>query len=454
MRKTSRKILTGFIVVIVGLSGAYAFSLSRAAAKLHAAQEALQADGRPLDAAAMIPPEVPDEQNAAPLYERAAAALKRKHAPRKTLLEHLSDLSRRAFSDSADPETRAEFEQLIRQDFVVRALADIEQGTLLPACRFNRDYHGGLLAEMPMDEDARWLIRILGGRARLEAEGGDLHKAWQTVGTQLRFAGAFRDEPTCESQFTRLIMINHSRYIIQLLCEIAAPDEGEYREVENLLKGLDGIDPLVRAVDAERLLKGEWLFNLPRNKLYEALPENALGGGGAPEFFRRVLFRFITYRPRFLGDHAAYLQRMRKGAMLLEGPYVPRGTEGYEEVWNVPGKYILTNELSHMLEFLKRYYCSTMTQLHLTRAGLALMQYRHAHGAYPETLDELGLEGLIDPFTDEPLHYRNEGEGFLVYGVNEDGKDDGGTERESRHDKEFDILWRFPRPIEEDAKAG
>ena len=454
MRKTSRRILTGFIVVIVGLGGAYAFALSRAAAKLHAAQAALQADGRPMDAAAMIPPEVPDEQNAAPFYERAAAALKRKHAPRKTLLEHLADLSRRAFSDSAKPEDRAELERLIKQDFVVGALADIEQGTLLPACRFNRDYDGGLLTDLPMTEDARWLIRILGGRARLEAEGGDPHKAWQTVHTQLKFAGAFRDEPTCETQFTRLIMINWSRHSIRWLCEIAPPDEGQYREVENLLAGLDGVDPLVRAVDAERLLRGEWLFNLPRNQLYEALPENALGGAGAPEFVRRLLFRFIAYRPRFLADHAAYLQRMRKGAMLLEGPYVPRGTEGYEEVWDVPGKYILTNELSGMLEFLKRYYCATMTQLRLTRAGLALMQYRQAHGAYPETLDELGLEGLIDPFTDEPLHYRNEGEGFLVYGVNEDGKDDGGTEKESRHDKEYDILWRFPRPIEEDANEG
>ena len=76
MRKTSKRILTGFIVVILGLSGAYAFSLSRAAAKLQAAQAALEADGRPMDAAAMIPPEVPDEQNAAPFYERAAAALK------------------------------------------------------------------------------------------------------------------------------------------------------------------------------------------------------------------------------------------------------------------------------------------------------------------------------------------------------------------------------------------
>jgi len=453
MRKTSRRILTGFIVVILGLSGAYAFSLSRSAAKLQAAQEALEADGRPMDAAAMIPPEIPDKQNAAPFYERAANALKKKHAPRKTLLEHLSDLSRRAFSDSADPETRAELERLIKQDLVVRALADIEQGTQLPACRFNRNYQGGLLADLPMNEDARWLIRILGGRARLEAEAGDPHKAWQTVRTQLRFAGAMRDEPTCESQFTRLIMINWSRHSIRWLCEIAPPDEDEYQEVESLLADLDDVDPLVRAVDAERLLKGEWLFNLPQNELYEALPDRALGGAEAG-FLRRLLFRFITYRPRFLADHAAYLQRMRKGAKLFEGPYVPRGAEGYEEVWDVPGKYILTNELSGMIGFLSKYYCTTMTQLRLTRAGLALMQYRHAHGAYPETLDELGLEGLIDPFTDEPLHYRNEGESFLVYGVNEDGKDDGGTEQESRHDKEYDILWRFPRPIEEDAQGG
>jgi hypothetical protein len=152
-----------------------------------------------------------------------------------------------------------------------------------------------------------------------------------------------------------------------------------------------------------------------------------------------------VYRPRLIADHAAYLQRMRKGVLLLEGPYMPRGTEGYDEVWNVPTKYVLTHDLSPMLDFIQRYYRKMMTELRLTRAGLGLMRYRQAHGAYPETLDELGLEGLIDPFTGEPLHYRNEGEGFLVYGVNKDCKDDGGTEKESRDDEEFDILWRFPR---------
>jgi len=454
MRKTSKRILTGFIIVVVGLSGAYGFALARSAAKLREAYAALEADGRPMDAAEMLPPNVPDAQNAALLYERAAAALKRQQAPRKTLLEHLSDLSRRAFKDSPEPEDRAELERLIKQDFVVRALADIEQGTLLPGCRFNRDYRGGLLADLPMSKDVRGLTRLLAARARLEAEGGDPHKAWQTVRTQLKFAGALRDEPTCDSQFTRVIMINYSCRIIQWLCEGTPPDEDEYREVENLLKGLDGNDPLVRAMDAERLLKGEWLFNLPHNELYEALSENPWAGGEAPVFLRRLAFRFIAFRPRLLADHAAYLQRMRKGAQLFEGPYVPRGTEGYEEIWNVPEHYLLTHDLSPMLEFIHRYYCKTMTDLRLTRAGLGLLRYRQAHGAYPERLDALGLEGLIDPFTDEPLRYRNEGEGFLVYGVDEDGKDNGGTEKESREDKEYDILWRFPRQIsEEDANA-
>ncbi|UCG58751.1 MAG: hypothetical protein JSU70_04400 [Phycisphaerales bacterium] len=451
MRKTSRRILTGFVVVIVGLSGAYAFSLSRSVAKLRAAQAALEADGRPINAAEMIPPEVPDEQNAALFYERAAAALKRQHTPRKTLLEYLSDLSRFAFRDSPDPERRAELERLIKQDLVVRALADIEQGTQRPACRFNRDYRGGLLADLPMSKDARGLVRILAARAGLEAEGGDPHKAWETVQTQLRLADAFRDEPTCDSQLTRVIMTNYSCRIIQELCEDALPDEDGCRKIDSILKGLDGVEPLVRAVDAERLLKGEWLFSLPRDEMYEALSQSPWVGDEGPEILRRLAFRFIVFRPRLLADHAAYLQRMRKGTQLLQGPYVPRGTEGYEEIWNVPGHYLLTHDLSPMLEFMTRFYCKAMTRLRLTRAGLGLLQYRRTHGAYPATLDALGLEGLNDPFTNESLRYRNEGESFLVYGVDEDCKDNGGTEKESREDKEFDILWRFPRQTEDEA---
>ena len=93
----------------------------------------------------------------------------------------------------------------------------------------------------------------------------------------------------------------------------------------------------------------------------------------------------------------------------------------------------------------------------MTRAGLALLQYKRAHGAFPETLEALSLERLMDPYTEGPLHYRPEGEGFLVYSVGDDRKDNGGTSRPVREDSdprrkpvEYDMVWRFPTPEDRD----
>ena len=65
--------------------------------------------------------------------------------------------------------------------------------------------------------------------------------------------------------------------------------------------------------------------------------------------------------------------------------------------------------LGHSGGYERRGY-SGFSRARLTRAGLALLQYKQAHGAFPETLDALGLEGLINPYAEEPLHYRPEGD--------------------------------------------
>jgi hypothetical protein len=99
-------------------------------------------------------------------------------------------------------------------------------------------------------------------------------------------------------------------------------------------------------------------------------------------------------------------------------------------------------------------HCRMTADVQITRAGLGLLRYRQAHGALPPTLEVLGLEGLLDPYTGKPLLYRTEGEGFVIYSVDEDLKDNGGTLKPEKQDSdprrrkplEGDRLWRFPSP--------
>ena len=88
-----------------------------------------------------------------------------------------------------------------------------------------------------------------------------------------------------------------------------------------------------------------------------------------------------------------------------------------------------------------------------SRTGLACRLYKSRTGSYPERLDALvpGIlsEVPIDPFTGQPLVYRRAGEGFIVYSLGSNEKDDGGRSTywvtQIVMDKDDDLSWKEER---------
>jgi len=147
------------------------------------------------------------------------------------------------------------------------------------------------------------------------------------------------------------------------------------------------------------------------------------------------------------------LEMMRRGVQILEGPYSPRDSQSHQQFRNLAGDSCWTYRLAPMLDLAQEFHCDMVAQVHMTRAGLALLRYRETHGTFPDSLDVLNLEDLVDPYAEAPLHYRTENAGFVVYSVGEDQHDNGGIPRQRRttsnpHYKtpEYDLIWRFPQP--------
>jgi hypothetical protein len=69
--------------------------------------------------------------------------------------------------------------------------------------------------------------------------------------------------------------------------------------------------------------------------------------------------------------------------------------------------------------------------VHAMSICLQVEQHRFKHGSVPEALD---ISAPIDPFTGQPLKYRRDDMGYVVYSVGEDGKDDGGSIEGGRHE--------------------
>jgi len=323
-------------------------------------------------------------------------------------------------------------------------------GTCRSSCRFNREFTGVMLRDTPFAEPLtnglRNLARILGARAYFEAQRGETQKAWATIQTLLRFANMLTDDPLSVDAWVRLAAIGQACRVIKELCEIAPPDQDTTRALENLLRQQDDVEPMVRALDVARLLHGEKVFALPQDELYRLLrDEDEADGNATPEFMFRVDFRKITFAPTLIADHATYLQLMAKSVRLLQGPFVPRDGAARQEIDDLRWRYTLNRRLSPMPGIMKDIHSGLVADVQIVRAGLGSLRYRNVHGQFPPTLDALELEGLTDPYDGKPLRYRREADGFVVYSVDEDQKDNGGSPRRPKQMTDVDIVWQFPR---------
>ena len=448
MKKRTVKILTGIAIVLVVLGLIYAIAVSVSSSKLHHAYAALEKDKRPMEPWQVIPPDVPDTENAALLYESAALLLKAQPAQEENLLEYLGNLSDKFIKESLDPDKLSEFKQLIGQDVVTQALSIVEQGTQRSSCRFDLNYDEGLNMLLPHVSDLRNLTRILCAKASLEAKTGNPDTAWDLLLTQVKFADALRTEPVLISKLIRIAMIRLSCDTIKKLCEIAPPNVQQSGDIQSLLKDLDDIRPLIHSIDAERILVGEWVFNLTKDEMYTANLQY-IGEDNTGLFPKLIIFG-ITFKPLFLADHAAYLRFMHDGARFIERPYSPEQGKVLEK--GVQKKrYFLTSILTPAVFKVKEVHCRMIAQLRIARAGLALLQYKQTKNAFPATLETLKLQNINDPFSDGPLLYKVEGQGFVLYSIGPDQKDNDGSPRQKKQKTDWDIVWLFPGRQQDDA---
>jgi len=451
MHRRSKRILTGLGIFIVALAVIYAILLVSATAKLRHAYAALQAQGRPMRIDEITPPKVPDSENAAVLYQSAVLLLKSQPAGDKSLFERFTDGRFR-------PKTKEERNRLIAQEAVTKAVSLIEQGTRRPVCQLDRNDANNLDIDRFPEMEEEKLGTVLRDRGQFEIDAGNKDRAWDLLYTQLKFADSLRGVPVPWTQRFRQLRIARACRMIQDLCETAPPDRERYRALEGILKQLDDVTPVVHALDAERLLIGERLFSLSRDELSKFVWKEMGGGGddgGLPlpvvKVLHRLAFSIIAFKPRLVADHAAYVQLMGKRVQLLQGPY--RDPQEAGQLLQLSRWNALSLTLGFRGDFDSRDYSEFAAALRMTRAGLALLQYKEAHGAFPKTLDALGLEGLTDPFAEEPLHYRPEGQGFVVYSVGQDRKDNDGTAQPEKRSSDprakalaYDEVWRFPNP--------
>ena len=440
MKKRTVKILKIIAIILIVLSLLYAIAVGVSAAKLTRVYADLRKDGRPMNQVDILPKIVPDTENAALLYESAGLLLKAQPAPEGNLLKYLGGLSDKFIKESLEPDKLAELQQLIGQDVVTQALSIVEQGTQRPSCRFDRDYNDGIYTLLPNLPNLREFSRILSAKAQLEARAGNLDKAWNIVRTHLKFADAMLNDPVLVTQLVRIASIKLACRTIQELCAIAPPNEQQYRGIQEHLTGFDDITPIVLAIDGERVLLGEWAFNLPKNELYKITSDNE-----DPEDTSGIIYKLIilrtTFKPLFLADRAAYMQFMHKSIEYIENPHPDVRIDILEE--NIEKHHMLSRMLIPAINRVKVIHNEMIAEVRVTQVGLALLQHKHSRNVFPETLESLEFQNINDPFSEQQLRYKPQGQDFILYSIGPDKEDNEGSPKQKKQKDDWDIVWSY-----------
>ncbi len=425
---TVLKWISGVIALIGIVYSGFTWHANRELSRVYAA---LEADGRPLTAAEITPPAIPDQDNAALVYEAVVLQLKSESSGEEDLFSLLNDLAKTIMGKTESKEDAVQtFIQLSKNDVFADALARLHAGSRKSGCSFDLDYSKGAELLLPHISELRSLSNLLCVTARMQADAGDKTAAWETILTSLRLANALKDEPLLISQLVRMAMFDSSANAIQALAQKTLPSEPQSREIEELLLNFEDIDPFLLGMDGERLLFGEWAFNFTQNDLLEQLT-------GDSSLMGRAYASMLINLPLRKYDQATYLKVMHTSTQHALAPYSPDNASLVEDMLMDAGPFaILTSLLAPATSQAHARHVSMIAKARITRAGLNVLRQREKADSFPET-----LEPLDDPFVQKPLIYKTSSKGFIIYSVGKNLNDDDGSASEDRDDN--DIVWRY-----------
>lgn len=454
MKTKLLKLLKWSGLVLLGLVVIYVLLSLWSGHKLRQAYAALEKDSRPMTMARIIPFKPADRENAALVYQGAinllnARPVKDSTTGNKTVFGELQTAAY-AFLDSANPESAAAAASLrkwFQDPFVVQILREVEAATVRP-CQYDLDYSKGSKLLTPHLAYNRGLMGILCAKARLQAVDGDAASAWDSVISSLRFTDALKTEPHAMSQFCRMAYTPFYFNNLQQMATTSLPTQGQWRLLDDLLKGFDSTRPLVLGMDSERLQAGEEIFKMSFAEMVEALSVESMQAvfHKGPEVWKpeSPIEVFAVYAsPLAKYDHAAYVDLCRRYAAVAGQPYSPESLRQLEAFENsIPRCCVFSRLVISWFVVWEKKFTQFRAQAAVTRAGLVVLYYKQDKGAWPQSLPAAGVTEITDPFTQKPLIYKLTDKGFLIYSVGENQKDDGGK-MVFQDGFMLDIVWDY-----------
>jgi len=455
-----RKILTrigfGFLALVAAVLVVRAvlnFTEGRALAK---ALAGLKARGIPLSTRDLAPP-CPDEDNAARIWkaiENVSVIPGRRTAGpgQRDSGDPIRGLITRTWNDyiagkPLGPADRAALKDAIRKN--ARAFELLAEMETKP-CFLYRDPGQSLLEGRPPDAiQTIQMAKLMFFSILFSAEEGDWNGAIDRLAVGAKLMPLMAREGT---QISYLISLAGAVMLLEPLGEIS---RGREIPEENLTRLMAVLDPgpwrgrLAAAFRGDRVFFVEFGGDILRGSLTAlgSIWEGAHWWQGLGLWIVRPLVKRDIRRSLpsfdFLEDQAKLTYYQNREALRARDQGLKKR----------PWYAFLSKMILYESEAAFMKTARVEAIMLADRAGLACRLYKSKNGSYPVSLEELvpGFlpEVPIDPFTGEPLVYRREGQGFIVYSLGSNEKDDGGRSTfmitKLVMDKDDDWSWKEDR---------
>ena len=382
----------------------------------------------------LIPPLVPDKDNAALVYQKAFELMDKLKEKHKTEWECILP-SKSETIEKLTPLQRRTISKIMKDPEFVKLYALIEKAVEMPTCRFDIKYEESPLIFFPHRWKMRSLANLIAARTYIFTEEKKYQEAIKSAKTGLRLKHSLNEEPFLVSQefqrVTDIIAVESIKVLLNKSGNIFSIND--YYELIAMTKGTDKFT--IRSLEGEIVFFGGPVF------------DGKISLARLVEFYntRNEYFEFETYRniyssclgsPILKEDYAFYLQAFSELINYSQKPYLLlllKTSQLERELFR--NRFKATKyKISSMI--LPSFYKTLNGQARYTanfdsfKLALALKIYQQKHGKYPDSLASLAPEIIpeipMDQFTGKNYIYRREGKGFMVYSIGENGRDDNG----------------------------
>ncbi|MCX6993852.1 MAG: hypothetical protein NT011_12025 [Kiritimatiellaeota bacterium] len=420
-----------------------------------------KAEGRALTIAEIQPTPVPDDQNVAPLFQKAAELMgygfytnpPPKAAPAIKEFSGLINSNQTADISTWPAAHREALPRLIQAPEMQQLFTVLREASQKPGYNSNLKYEAGPGMILPNLGSVRQIARFLSIKAELTAQNGNTDEAFSTVQEELKLADLLNQQPTLISQLVRiacdLIMIDCMERIAD---KTDVPADQARALIAELAQHTDAT-PWIRAMDAERVGIGLWCFQTLQHGSFRDLNPLLSTEMNVPRWL--VWGLKYPYAPILKKDFTVYLKLMSQVQDYYKVPYwkAAETIRNHPTDQQIPRYCILTRLIFPSLDRVPTRKAEHDAAIAVARVGLGLKLFKQKNGAYPDTLDKLAPEFLenipVDPFTGKALIYRKVDGGFMLYSLGPNQQDDNGTPKPTGNKvtgkEPYDIVWKCAR---------